>query len=462
MDKETEELMSPPTTRVERDWTQGNIFKNLLSLSWPMIINEFLWGVGSIIDMIWVGKLGSESIAGVGVAGIIMMLLMSSLFGLTTGTSALVARAVGAGDMAGANHAAQQSYIIGGVYTVTLALLGIILAEPLMILFGLEPDVVHEGAAYLRILLAGSILMAFWIIGEFTMYASGDGKTPMKISIIARILHLIFAPLLVLGWGIFPKLGVSGAALANIIAYTGGVILAFWALFGGRTRLKLTMKNFSVDFNIIRRTIKIGIPSSVSNIQRSLSNMILLWLIAPFGTLAVAGHSLCQRIEGILFLPGMGLGLASGTLVGQNLGARRPERAEKSGWMASGVVTGIMVLGSLVILLWAEEIIGIFTSEADLIEMAAVFMRIATAGYLVMGFSSVLMQSISHAGDTLPPMIFNIIMMWLVQIPLAWALPKFTGLEVLGVRWAIVIGRYVAGIAYITYFKLGRWKRKKV
>lgn len=462
MDKTTEETTDSRTSRAERDWTQGNIFKNLVSLSWPMLINEFLWGVGSIIDMIWVGKLGSESIAGVGVAGIIMMLIMSALFGLTTGTAALVARAVGAGDTAGANHAAQQSYVIGGVFTIVLALLGIALAEPLMVLFGLEADVVHEGAAYLRILLAGSILMAFWIIGEFIMYASGDGKTPMKISIVARILHLIFAPLFVLGWGIFPKLGVSGAALANIIAYSGGVILAFWALFSGRTRLKLTLKNFRVDFVIIRRTIKIGIPSSVSNIQRSLSNMILLWLIAPFGTLAVAGHSLCQRIEGILFLPCMGLGAASGTLVGQNLGAGRPERAEKSGWMASGIVTGIMILGSVVILLWSEEIIGIFTTESDLIELTSVFMRIATAGYLVMGFSSVLMQSISNAGDTLPPMIFNIVMMWLVQIPMAWALPKFTGLEVLGVRWAIVIGRYVAGIAFITYFRLGRWKQKKV
>jgi Na+-driven multidrug efflux pump len=158
----------------------------------------------------------------------------------------------------------------------------------------------------------------------------------------------------------------------------------------------------------------------------------------------------------------MGLGLAAGTLVGQNLGARQPERAEKSGWMASGVVTGIMVLGSVAILIWAEEIIGIFTTESDLVEIASVFMRIATAGYLVMGFSSVLMQSISNAGDTLPPMIFNLVMMWLVQIPLAWALPKFTGMEVLGVRWAIVIGRYVAGLAYITYFKLGRWKHKIV
>ena len=462
MDKNTEDRAGTRTAAAERDWTQGNIFRNLLSLSWPMIINEFLWSVGSVIDMIWVGKLGSESIAGVGVSGIIMMLLMSSLFGLTTGTAALVARAVGAGDTEGANHAARQSYIIGGVYAVVLSLLGIILAEPLMVLFGLEPGVVREGAAYLRIQLAGSILMTFWVIGEFIMYASGDGKTPMKISLAARCLHLIFAPLLVLGWGIFPRLGVSGAALANIIASCGGMILAFWALFRGKTRLKLTMKNFRIDFDLIKRTVRIGIPSSISNIQRSLSNLVLIWLIAPFGTLAVAGHSMCQRIEGILFMPGMGLGMAAGTLVGQNLGAGQPDRAEKSGWLASGLVTGIMVLGSLAILLWAEEIITIFSAEPDLVEIAALFLRIATAGYLVMGFSSVLMQSISNAGDTLPPMIFNIIMMWVVQIPLAWALPEYAGMEVLGVRWAIVIGRYVAGAAFITYFWLGRWKLKKV
>jgi Na+-driven multidrug efflux pump len=146
MDNKTKETASIRTTTAERDWTQGSIFRNLLSLSWSMIINEFLWGVGSIIDMIWVGRLGSDSIAGVGVAGIVVMLLMSSLFGLTTGTAALVARAVGAGNTADANHAAQQSYVIGGVYSVVLSLLGIILAEPLMVLFGLEPIV---GQAFL-------------------------------------------------------------------------------------------------------------------------------------------------------------------------------------------------------------------------------------------------------------------------------------------------------------------------
>ncbi len=210
------------------------------------------------------------------------------------------------------------------------------------------------------------------------------------------------------------------------------------------------------------RMVKIGIPASVSGIQRSLGNLALMWLITPFGTLAVAAHSLCQRIEGLLFMPSLGLGMASGVLVGQNLGAGQPERAEKSGWLATGLVTCIMVAGSVAILLWAESIIRIFTPEPSLVEIASTFLRIAAAGYLMIGFNIVLMNSISSAGDTLPPMIISLTMIWLFQLPLAYFLPKITNLDVLGVRWAIVIGLFIACVAFITYFKLGRWKRKKV
>jgi putative MATE family efflux protein len=446
----------------ERDWTKGNIFRNLLSLAWPMIINESLWSMGPIIDMIWVGKLGSASIAGVGVAGIVMMLLMVSIFGLSTGARAMVARFIGAGDAEGANHVAQQAFVISGTCSMFMALIVIFLAEPILILFGLEPDVVHQGAAYLRIQLAGSVVMSFWVMAEMIMYASGDGKTPMKISVVARFTHLIFTPCFVLGWWIFPRMGVSGAAIANIIAYCAGATLGLWALFRGRTRLQLTMRNFRIDLNTIWRMVKIGIPASVSGIQRSLGNLALMWLIIPFGTPAVAAHTLCQRIEGILFMPSMGLGMASGVLVGQNLGAGQPERAEKSGWLATGLVTCIMVAGSLAILLWAEGIIRIFTPEPGLVEIASTFLRIATAGYLMMGFNIVLMNCISSAGDTLPPMIISLAMIWLTQLPLAYFLPKITSLDVLGVRWAIVAGLFMAGIAFITYFRLGRWKHKKI
>jgi len=427
-----------------------------------MIINEILWAVGPTVDMIWVGRLGAASIAGVGVAGIVVMLLMAARMGLSQGTRAMVSRFVGAGDNKLANHVAQQAFVISGIYSVVVASIGIPLAEPLLILFGLEADVVHEGASYLRIQFVGSIAMSFWMMTEMIMYGSGDGVTPMKISVIARLVHLVLDPFLIFGWWIFPHLGVSGAALANIFAHSTGTALGLWALFSGRTRLRITLKKFRLDLNIIWRIVKIGIPASISGIQRSIGNLALMWFLVPFGTMAIAAHTLCQRIEMIFFMLSFGLGMAAGVLVGQNLGARQPERAEKSGWLAAGLVTIIMVVGSVTLLLWTDSIVHIFTQEPGLEEIVSTFLRIAAVGYLVIGFTSVMMQSISGAGDTLPPMVISLSMVWLLQLPLAFLLPRITNMGVLGVRWAIVVALVAGAVAYAIYFKLGRWKRKNV
>jgi len=427
-----------------------------------MIINEILWALGPTVDMIWVGRLGSASIAGVGVAGIVVMLLMAARMGLSQGTRAMVSRFVGAGDNQLANLVAQQAFVISGIYSVVVASIGILLAEPLLVLFGLEVDVVREGASYLRIQFIGAMAMSFWMMAEMIMYGSGDGVTPMKISFIARIIHLVLDPFLIFGWWIFPRLGVSGAALANIFTHCTGTVLGLWALFSGRTRLRITLKNFRLDLNIIWRIVKIGIPASISGIQRSIGNLALMWFIVPFGTLAIAAHTLCQRLEMIFFMLSFGLGMAAGVLVGQNLGAKQPDRAEKSGWLASGLVTIIMVAGSGTLLLWTDSVVHIFTQDPGLEEIAGTFLRIAAVGYLVIGFTSVMMQGISGAGDTIPPMVISVSMVWLLQLPLAFLLPRITDLGVLGVRWAMVVSMVAGAVAYAMYFKLGRWKQKQV
>jgi Na+-driven multidrug efflux pump len=196
--------------------------------------------------------------------------------------------------------------------------------------------------------------------------------------------------------------------------------------------------------------------------ERNFSQLVLMWFMVPFGTLAVAAHSLNQRIEMLLFMPAWGFGIAAGVLAGQNLGTGQPERAERSGWLAAGLAEGFMLACSLAILLWAEGIIHIFTSEPSLVELSSIFLRIAVAGYVVMAFTAVLQQCISGAGDTLPPMLFTLLGMFMVQVPLAWFLPRTTNLGIYGVRWAIVAGTVVTSVAYIVYFRLGRWKRKKV
>jgi len=446
----------------ERDWTKGSIMRNLLLLSWPIIVGNSLNILGPVIDMVWVGKLGAASIAGVGIASIAVMLVTSARMGLTTGTRAIIARFIGAGDAKGSNHIAQQAFVISGSYVVVMASIGIFLAEPILNIFGLEADVVAEGTAYMRIMFIGSIAMSFRMMAEGIMQASGDTVTPMRIIVFFRLFHAFLCPFLVFGWWIFPRLGVSGAALTNVISQSLGTAIGLWILFSGRTRLRLTMRNFRLDPGVIWRIVKIGIPAAIMTMERTFGDLVLVWFMAPFGTLAVAGHALIQRIQAVLRMPCMGFGAGAGVLAGQNLGAGQPERAEKGGWLAAGIAEVFTFIASIVILVWAESIISIFNSEPDMVKLASVFLRIHAAGYIVMGLSFVLQHCISGAGDTLPPMLITLLNFWLVQIPLVFFLPQFTNLGVYGVRWAMVAGMLVGAVAYITYFRLGRWKRKKV
>jgi len=446
----------------DRDWTKGSIIRNLLSLSWPIMVSNSLNMLGPTIDMIWVGRLGVASIAGVGVAGMAVMLVNSARMGINTGTRAMIARFVGAGDAEGANHVAQQAFVISAIFVIAMATIGIFLAEPILNLMGVEADVVSEGAAYMRIMLVGSVFMSFRFMAEGIMQASGDAVTPMRIVILFRFFHIALCPFLVFGWWIFPRLGVSGAALTNVISQSLGMSIGLWILLTGRSRLRLTLRNFRLDPSTIWRIVRIGIPASITSVERTFSNLVLMWFVVPFGTFAVAAHSLIQRVEMILFMPGWGMGIATGVLAGQNLGANQPQRAERGSWLAVGLVEGFMFVCAIAILLWAKNVVIIFSSEPGLVEIASTFLRIAAAGYLVMGLVAVLSQCLTGVGDTVPPLLITLISMWGIQMPLAFFLPRITDLGVYGIRWAIVIGIISRAIVYVIYFRLGRWKRKRV
>jgi len=446
----------------DRDWTKGSVSRNLLALSWPMIISNCFRMLGPTIDLIWVGKLGVASIAGVGVAATAVMVVMAGRMGINTGTRAMVARFVGAGDTAGANQVAQQAFVISAAYAIVMAVIGILFAEPILILLGVEADVVAEGTPYMRIMFVGTAAMSFYMMTESIMQASGDAVTPMRISILYRVVHLVLCPFLVFGWWVFPRMGVSGAAMTNVVSQSLGMVLGLLVLFTGRSRLRLTLRNFRLDLNIIWRIVRIGIPAAMMMTQRSLGRLVFVWLMTPFGTLAVAGHALVQRIEMFISMPGSGFGMAAGVLVGQNLGARQPERAERGAWLAVGFAESIMFICSVLILLWPESVIRIFNPEPGFVEIASVFLRIAVVGFLAIGFDVVLMRCLSGAGDTLPPMLVSLLTMWVVPLPLAFLLPQVTNLGMYGVRWAIVAGIVAGAAAYVIYFRRERWKRKRV
>jgi len=311
-------------------------------------------------------------------------------------------------------------------------------------------------------MLVGSVAMSFRMMSESIMQASGDAVTPMKVNVAFRLFHVALCPFLVFGWWIFPRMGVSGAATTNVVSQSLGTALGLWFLFTGRSRLRLSLKNFRIDLGVIRRIVKVGIPASLTMAQRTFGNLVLVRLTVPFGTLAVAAHTLAQRVEMFLMMPARSFGMGGGVLMGQNLGAGQPKRAERSAWLAVGFVEGVMVVCSVAILLWAESVIRIFSTEPDLVNIASAFIRIATVGYVLMGFTNALMMCLSVAGDTLPPMLFTLLMIWVVQTPLAFFLPRVANLGVYGVRWAIVAGMVTGAVAYVVYFRMGRWKRKKV
>jgi len=475
-----------------KDWTQGSIVGNLLRLSWPMVVSSTLMMIGPTIDMIWVGKLGSASVAGVGVAGIAVQLVMGAMMGLAMGMRALIARSIGARDVDSANHVAQQAFVISGGFAILMAVIGIFLAEQILGIFGLEPEVMVEGSNYLRIQFIGMAAVSFRIVVEGVMQSSGDAVTPMVTAIIYRLVHVVLSPLLIFGLWIFPEMGVTGAALTNVISQSIGVALALWYLLNGRSlsfigrsgqdevgrptgsryfwwiprigpsRLRLSFKNFRFDIATIRRIVRIGAPAMVSGMQRTLGQFILMIFVSPFGTFAVAAHSIVQRIEMVLFIPGMAFGQAAGVLAGQNLGAGKPERAERSAWISLMISEGVLITCSAVLLVWPSQVVSIFNSEPGLLEIAITYVRIAITGYVLMGFTSTLMNVLSGAGDTVPPMIFSLITAWGVQLPLAFFLPKVGDLGVYGVRWAISSGLIVGSVFFLAYFRTGRWKRKRV
>jgi len=477
-----------------RDWTQGNVFRNLLLLSWPMAVSNVLMMLGPTIDMIWVGRLGSEAMAAVGAAGIAVQLLMTAMFGLIMGIRAMIARFIGARDFRTANHVAQQGLVLAGLAAAVMAVLGIFFTDEMLGLFPLDEAVITLGAAYLRIIFIGGAAITFRVMTEGVMQAAGDSITPMVTATISRLLHVALCPFLIFGWWIFPEMGVSGAAMTNVISQTFAVAMGFWYLFGGRAvsigkrrrpggppplspmsaslpwwlprfvpgRLRLTLRDFRFDGNIIWRIVRIGTPAMISGIQGTATQFVLLFFIAPFGTAAVAAHTIVQRVEMMLFMPGMSFGTGAGVLVGQNLGANRPDRAERGVWLATALVEGIVLTCSLAIFLWPEAIVRVFNSEPAVLEVAVPFLRIAVVGFAVVGFMGVMMMSLSSAGDTLVPMLVTVFSVWAVQLPLIILLPKVGGLGVLGIRWAIVAGMIISAVVYVWYFRLGRWKRKKV
>lgn len=467
------------SSSIHKDWTQGNIFHNLLQISWPLTVTSTLVLLGPTIDMIWVGKLGTNEIVAVGVSGVVVMLGQGSMMGLTAGMRACISRAVGAQDNNLAQRMAQHSMIISATYSVLMILVGTFLARPILRFVSPSQEVLEIATTYMKIQFIGGATIVFRLTMDAIMQAAGDPVNPMRIAIVFRTMHVFLCPFLIFGsgfsgvilpdlgvnltgWWPFPALGVAGAAYTSVITQLFGVLLGLRVLFGARSRLQVTFKKFQLDFRIVWRIVRVGLPALVSSIQRTLNQYILQVFLVPFGTIVLAAHTITARLELILFLPAMSIGMGAGVLVGQNLGAKKPERAEKSVWLAVALVQAITLVGCFVFFMWTVPVVRFFGQDPVLDETARQFIHIAILGWLVVGFQMVILSALQGAGDTLAPMLISITTTWAVTLPLAYFLPRYTDWGVWGIRWAITISPITTAVVNLIYFHTGRWKTRRV
>jgi len=451
------------TSYANLDLTTGSIPKNLWFLAWPQMVEGVLNVVDQMADLFWAGRgFGSRAIAGIGVAQTYTGMAMTGRMGIDTAMRAMVSRAVGAGDVALANHVALQAFTLSGGFSLLMVFVGVFLTEPLLRLLGVSDAVVAQGAMYMRVQFIGQGTTAFRMMSGAALQASGDTMTPMKATAVVRVAHIILAPFLAFGWWWFPNFGLTGLALANVLAQFLGVVMNFHALFRGSSRLHLSLQGYRMDFPLLWRIAKLGAPASVNSLERNLAQLIMVRLVAPFGDFALAAFSLTRRVEMFANLGSQGLGQASGIIVGQNLGAGKPERAKQTVLWATGYVMAVKSVFGAVIFAFPLFFLSIFNQEPELLSVAIIWLRIQVAGYLAMGIGQVAMQSFQTAGDTLVPMLVTLFSMYAVEVPLALALTAWTDLGQFGVAWAIVIAMLVRPMIYIPYFFWGPWTKKQV
>jgi putative MATE family efflux protein len=389
-------------------------------------------------------------------------LVVGGRSGLDMGMQAMIARAVGAHRVDLANHVALQGFTLTFLFSLAMVVIGLLFTDPLMRVLGVSDTVIGQTSLYMRIQFVGAAAMSFRMSTASALQASGDVITPMKATVLARLVHLVLSPFLIFGWWGLPSMGIAGAAVANVLAQTLAVFWNLYTLFSGGSRQPLPLRGYSVDLPLRWRLLKIGGPASVTMVERTTSQLVLIRLVTPFGDAALAAFSLTRRLEHLASLGSMGLGRASGTLVGQNLGAGQPERAETTLRWALGYVVAIGGCLALLLIAFPAFFLSPFSTDKEFLDVATLWLRIQAVGALFTGGGMVFQQSFNVAGDTLAPMLVTLFSQWAVEIPVAFGLSRFTALVHYGIPLATAGAMALRLALYTGYSLTGRWLRVKV
>lgn len=446
----------------EQDFTEGSIGRAITILAIPMVLEMIMESLFGVVDVFFVGRLGPDAVATVGLAESLLTLIFAAAMGLSMATTAFVARRIGEKDPAGAAVGAVQAIAIGLGLSALMGVASVLFAPAMLRLMGASPAVIQVGSGFTAVLLGGTVTIVLLFLINAIFRGAGDAVIAMRSLWLANLINIVLDPCFIFGWGPFPKMGLTGAAVATTIGRGVGVVYQLWVLLGGRTRVVVHREHVRLNPAVMMRLIRVSLPGVLQFLISMASWLGLVRIIALFGSAALAGYTIAVRVLIFALLPAWGMGNAAATLVGQNLGAKKPERAERSVWLTA--FYNMLFLGGVAVafVIFAEPLIRLFTGDPAVVPIGVGCLRFISYGYVFYAYGMVMVQAFNGAGDTRTPMTINFFCYWLWEIPLAYCLAIWAGLGTNGVFLAITIAESTIAVVGVLAFRRGRWKKQAI
>lgn len=446
----------------DTDYTEGPLRRAIILLAVPMVLEMVMESLFAVVNIFWIAKLGADSVASVGLTESVLSVIYALAMGLSIGVTAMVSRRIGEKNQDAAARVTVQAILLGLAVATVLGTSGFLFAPHLLGLMGATPEVIKVGTGYARVILGGdaTVILLFLINAAFR--GAGDATIAMRVLWTANAINLLLDPFLIFGWGPFPELGVTGAAVATTIARGSGVLIQLAVLSTGKGRLGVARKHVVADFKLMWALIRLSAVGTFQMIVGMVSWIGLVRILSTFGSAALAGYTIAIRVVIFALLPSWGLSNAAATMVGQGLGAKKPDRAEKAVWTAANYNAIFLTIVGVIFFLGANVLVGFFTHDAEVVTYAVSCLRIVSLGFPLYAYGMVLTQSFNGAGDTWTPTWLNLLCFWLWEIPLAWALAHVLGFGPRGVFISITVAFCTLALASAAIFRRGRWKLRVV